>query len=282
MAGTLYKYSYKSAKRNIASLAVYNVGFALCNGGCRWGPGVRDHYLMHHVVSGEGYYTTGDKTYSVKAGETFFSLPDTLITYISDEKNPWQYYWVGFNGSEAPLLLSKTDLSGSNPIFKNPCGGEIKQLLLEIYKCRGDTPMASARMIGKLYELFAVIMENSKVFCDSEMGEYVQSAMLYIACNYSFPITVEEIAAHVEISRSQLCRLFKSALNCSPIQYLTKYRIDRSCDLISNTKFTMEEVAHSVGYYDALYFSKVFSRINGSSPSEFRRRSRGGLGADKR
>ena len=282
MGETLYKYSYKSAKRNIASLAVYNVGFALCKGGCRWGPGVRDHYLMHHVVSGEGYYTTGNKTYPVKPGETFFSLPDTVITYIADEKNPWQYYWVGFNGSEAPLLLSQTDLSGSNPIFKNPCGGEIKQLMLEIYKCRGDTAAASARMIGKLYELFAVIMDHSKVFCDSTIGEYVKAAMLYIACNYSFSITVEEIAEHLEISRSQLCRLFKATLHCSPIQYLTKYRIDRSCDLISNTKFTMEEVAHSVGYYDALYFSKVFSRITGSSPTEFRKRSHDSSATEKR
>ena len=49
-----YKNSYKATEKELVSLAVYNVGFQKCSPLYQWGPGIRNHYLIHHIISGKG------------------------------------------------------------------------------------------------------------------------------------------------------------------------------------------------------------------------------------
>ena len=58
-----YKHSYKSGEILMTSLSVYDTGYQRCEAGYQWGPGVRDHYCIHHILSGTGYYTVGEKTW---------------------------------------------------------------------------------------------------------------------------------------------------------------------------------------------------------------------------
>ena len=60
-----YKNSYKVNKKELVSLSVYNVGFQKCEPLYQWGPGIRDHYLIHHILSGKGYYSFGGKVYAL-------------------------------------------------------------------------------------------------------------------------------------------------------------------------------------------------------------------------
>ena len=83
-----FKYSFKAAERAELSLLVYNTGFQKCPPDYGWGPGVRDHYLLHYVVSGKGYYETDDRTFVLQAGDTFLALPDTPIYYRADHEQP--------------------------------------------------------------------------------------------------------------------------------------------------------------------------------------------------
>ena len=74
-----FKYSFKTEEREALSLVVYNAGFQKCPPGYGWGPGVRDHYLLHYVVSGRGSYETGGRTFVLGAGDAFLAWPDTPI-----------------------------------------------------------------------------------------------------------------------------------------------------------------------------------------------------------
>ena len=65
-----YKNSYKVNKKELVSLSVYNVGFQKCEPLYQWGPGIRDHYLIHHILSGKGYYSVGGKVYALSTGDT--------------------------------------------------------------------------------------------------------------------------------------------------------------------------------------------------------------------
>ena len=56
-----YKNSYKVAEKELVSLSVYNVGFQKCDPLYQWGPGIRDHYLIHYIISGKGYYNLGSR-----------------------------------------------------------------------------------------------------------------------------------------------------------------------------------------------------------------------------
>lgn len=108
-----FKHSFKTDRRGELSLLVYNVGFQKCPPGYGWGPGVRDHYLLHYVLSGQGTYETGGRTFVLHSGEAFLARPDVPIFYRADDRNPWEYYWVGFSGRAAPLLLAQTPFTAA-------------------------------------------------------------------------------------------------------------------------------------------------------------------------
>lgn len=114
-AGDFFKHSFKSKSRENMALTVYNSGFQKCESGYSWGPAVRDHYLIHLVVSGKGSYTVSGNTYLLGEGDLFLATESDLVTYTADDEAPWEYCWVGFNGTEAKRLLSLTPLSKKIP-----------------------------------------------------------------------------------------------------------------------------------------------------------------------
>ena len=68
-----YKNSYKVTEKELVSLSVYNVGFQKCDPLYQWGPGIRDHYLIHYIISGKGYYKIKNTTFSACRQEILFS-----------------------------------------------------------------------------------------------------------------------------------------------------------------------------------------------------------------
>ena len=74
-----FKYSFKVPERAELSLTVYNVGFQKCAPEYGWGPGVRDHYLLHYIVSGHGSYEAEGRTFVLGPGDAFLARPDIPI-----------------------------------------------------------------------------------------------------------------------------------------------------------------------------------------------------------
>lgn len=272
MPGSSFKFSYKNPGADGPVLAVYNSGFQQCTGGYSWGPGMRDHYLIHHVVSGCGIYTVGDKIYKINAGDTFLVYPSTLVSYYADQETPWEYYWVGFNGSQAATLINQTDFSPDHPVLHTNFGSALREELLNIYQVRGDKPGQSAAMIGHLYLALSILIDHAAPREHLTQGQlYVESACRYIAHNYSHPLDISDISRNVGISRSNLFRAFMKYTRMSPNQYLTLYRINVACGLLANGKLSIAQVANSVGYEDQMYFSRVFRKIKQMSPRAFSR-----------
>lgn len=271
-----YKNSYKDTKKELVSLSVYNVGFQKCEPRYQWGPGVRDHYLIHHVISGKGYYQLNNTTYELHSGDTFLVYPQTEVIYYADASTPWEYAWVGFNGSDAAIILNATDFSKSHPIItSNPLTDSIKNHLLGIYDARGNGFMDSVEMTGRLYQTLALFMKNSSNSDQlNTAGSYVQTAIAFISANYSYPITIEDIAHYVGVSRSHLFRSFESTLSQSPKEYLTSFRIKQAGYLLEHSALSINAIANSVGFDNGLYFSKTFHKAKGISPREYRQQKR--------
>ncbi len=266
------KTSYKVSGKELMSLSVFNVGTQKCEPRYQWGPGVRDFYLLHYIVSGNGTYVVGDHEYKLGAGDCFLSYPHREVSYFADARNPWEYAWVGFSGTEAAMILGATDFTQDEPYIRDTSHGEkILELIREIYLAKGNSFSAGINMTGKLYELLSLFVEDSSAE-PVQMGArlYVQSAMEYITENYAGPITIEEISDYVGISRSQLFRCFQQVTGISPKEYLTQYRIKKACQLLTQTSFSMTAIANSLGFENSLYFSKAFRKVQGVSPSEYR------------
>lgn len=269
-----YKNSYKVTEKELVSLSVYNVGFQKCDPLYQWGPGIRDHYLIHYVISGKGYYYIKNERMELSAGDCFLVYPNTEVTYQADEEDPWEYAWVGFTGSDAAIILQATDFTKKKPYLTNlSFGDELKRQLLHIYDARGNGFEHAVEMTGRLYTALAILMHgatNQKT--KNTANSYVQKSIEYISSNYSYPITVEDIASYVGLSRSQLFRSFETVLGISPKEYLTDFRIKQSCYLLEHSDLSITSIANSIGFDNSLYFSKTFHKIKGMPPKEYRKK----------
>lgn len=270
-----YKNSYKSTEKELVSLAVYNVGYQKCDPQYQWGPGVRDHYLIHHIISGKGRLNANQTDFSLQAGDSFLVYPGTEISYTADADEPWEYAWVGFNGSDAPIILKATDFTPSYPVVTNtPYGKEITHQLLHIYEARGRDFESAVEMTGRLYTALALFLKGaSHTPVQNNYHTYVQKAIEFIAANYSYPITVEDIADHVGLSRSHLFRSFELVLQLSPKEYLSQFRIKQACYLLRHSSLSITAIANSVGFESSLYFSKAFKKAKNVSPREYAKKN---------
>ena len=240
----VYKQSFKQSDTNNIELSIFNCGLERCAPGQTWGPGIRDHYLIHLVVSGRGVFKMGGKTFEVAPGDLFFAKPSQLIRYTADEQQPWEYSWVGFNGACAHKLAAQLPFTDEAPVHHTQDPEGMRAALTNIYSSRGLQPQDEAAMVGYLYLFISALMREtseSKPHSTSSSSQYVLNAIKYIQFN----------------------------VGQSPIDYLTEYRINEACKLLRAGNLSIAEVAISVGFFDQFYFSRVFKRAKGVPPSKY-------------
>ena len=267
---SIYKHSMKLERRT-ASLYVQNTGCQQCPPGYGWGPGVRNHFLLHHIVSGKGVYECRDKRYELSAGDTFLVYPDTTIHYRADEERPWEYVWVGFGGMDAGGYMERTDFSPEEPVYFGRDSMELRGLLEAVYASYGTRPCEQLDMTARLYDLLAFLVRTANRR-DGEGADASDCALLaaeYIINHYEEPITVEGLAAYASVSHSSLYRRFVKRFQISPKRFLLEYRIERACALLTDTNCSIQEISTSVGFEDPFYFSRAFKDVKGVSPRQY-------------
>ena len=101
-------------------------------------------------------------------------------------------------------------------------------------------------------------------------GALVKHAMAYFHQNYARPLSRWEIAAAIGVSEDYLSRIFRQELDISPWEYLNRYRILQAIERLRRTSDSIGAVARQVGFKDSAYFSRVFHKVTGLSPTAFR------------
>ncbi|MEG2053816.1 MAG: AraC family transcriptional regulator [Oscillospiraceae bacterium] len=266
------KQSFKKTLQENIELSVFNCGVQVCSPHYTWGPGARDHYLLHYIVSGKGKFFVNNNVYTLSEGDIFFATPAQIITYTADDTEPWKYCWVGFNGSCATKLVNELPFTAEKPIHHCKDAEKIKNAIYKIFINSGNEYRNEVAMVGQLYILLAKLMsetDNKSQNAYTPSSQYVFNAIKYIQSNYFNDISIDDIAKSVGISRSHLYRVFMTISGHSPIDYLTEYRIDQACHLLKNSSLNIAEIAVSVGFFDQFYFSRVFKKHKGMPPSKY-------------
>lgn len=239
-----------------------------------FGPVVRDHYLIHFILDGEGSYIVDGNEYKLTKNQGFLMCPNVLTYYEASESNPWTYMWIGFNGLKAKNYLINANLDEKNLIFDyNKKPNMLKSYIDEILKLKSISFQNELKTEGLLYLFLAELVENAayrKPVIQNQTDIYIRKAIEYIEHNYIDDIKVTDIANFIGINRSYFFTIFKKSLNMSPQEFLLKYRMEKAYILLNNDKLAISDVARSVGYKDPLGFSKIFKKINGVSPKIYR------------
>lgn len=261
---------YKTSSKD---LYLVSCGWEKCGATHSYGPAVRNYYMLHFILKGQGHYYLNNKHYKLNENQCFLTEPGTVTLYKAEPTNPWTYTWICFNGDYVPHLLKQSNLNTDNPIINLSCNQTVYEIIKEMLSYHQLTPANECYLQSKLYLIFAKLHEAlQSVYNKVELNNnfYVTKAIEYIEKNTFTNLSVNDIARYLNISRSHLYALFKQELNTSPQQFLTNAKIANARELLSKTKIPIYSVALSCGYKNAFAFSRAFKQVTNISPREYR------------
>lgn len=258
--------------KTLKPIEIYYCGREVCSPGHFFGPAIRQHYLLHVVLQGKGIFNDGIRKYSLTAGEAFLIFPKEVTYYRADEQEPWEYAWIGFDGTEAGAILKQCGLSAETPVCAGKEQDLWRQAICEMVTLFQQERCNEYAMLAQFYQLFAQIyqIEENREKHDYGKG-YLQAAKEYIKHNYGYPIKIEDIAKHIGIDRTYLFKLFKQEERISPQQYLIHYRIKIARDLLMQSTLSITEIAYSCGFGDTASFSRHYKAKMGKRPKDVRK-----------
>ncbi|TGE33232.1 PocR ligand-binding domain-containing protein [Desulfosporosinus sp. Sb-LF] len=118
-----------------------------------------------------------------------------------------------------------------------------------------------------MLETFMNHLENNK---DQKNLQAVQRAAEFIRRNYRHKLTIDDIAQEVYLSPCYVSRIFKQGLGCTLMEYLTQVRVEEAKIMLKNPKYNVMQVAEESGFEDPGYFTRVFKKHEGITPSRFK------------
>ena len=272
-------YKLEFAGEQAGSLYVSCCGLSKTEPLHSFGPAQKPYYLIHYILRGKGRFSLRNKEFQLSSGNGFLIPPEELSFYQADEKEPWTYIWVGFQGEMAERILQNIGLTVTNPVFSSERSEELYQAVKDMMEHNTYGISNDLRRNGQLQVFLSVIADGVTIQEHGEVDRadhYVERAIAYIRSNYCNPIRVTDVADYVCVNRSYLYTLFKNALGMSPQQFLTNYRVHKAMELLRTTELPIESIALSCGYTDPLVFTKAFKHVKRISPSGYRKEVRTG------
>lgn len=268
-----YKNQFYTLLRESLGLCVVSCGAESCAPEHSWGPGQRDFFLLHLVRAGKGVFEQCGRSYEVAAGQSFLIFPGETVSYHADPDQPWEYAWVGFSGADAAALAGRCGFDRLSAVAATPDAETLFGLICRVFEARGHTAADELRMCAELLQVLAAL--TGSVSAEPAVREdCTTKAVRYIENNFCNDIRIENIAAAVGISRSQLFRVFKQRYGMSLGRFLTRYRVGMAAAMLRRGNVSVGEAAYSAGFFDQLYFSRVFKKEKGITPSEYIRKHR--------
>lgn len=264
---------------NFVDLGLYQFGYEYTDPSHSYGPATRNHYLFHYILSGTGILLADDskgitKEYRIKSGQGFMIFPNQITTYISDNKLPWEYVWVEFDGLRVKEALDIAELSYDNPVYHAKFK-EMREIVVQEMLYLTEHGEASPfHLIGHLYLFFDAMLKSITPETNTHQKRlqdyYIHEALSYIEQNFQNDITVEDIAKICGLNRSYFGKMFKNSTGKTPQQFLITYRMIKATELLKLTKLSISDIGNAVGYPNQLHFSRAFKNIYGISPREWR------------
>ena len=232
-------------------------------------------YLFFCVLSGYGTLEYDGTVYPLKTGDcVFLDCRKAYSHRTSDDL--WQLAWVHFYGPNMGSIYDKYTERGGRPCFHPASLTPYEGLLSGLYEiASAQDYVRDMRIFEKLAALLTLLMEESWNPEDKKRAapkrQNLQDVKEYLDLHYAEKIPLDRLAESFYINKFYLTRIFKEQFGISINSYLMQIRITHAKQLLRFTDRTVETIGQECGIEDANYFSRLFKKIEGISPGEFRR-----------
>lgn len=229
--------------------------------------------VFQYTLAGEGCIRIDDWTYSLKGGDAFLvNIPSNHRYYLPDRSSSWEFIYLTIYGREAEDCFETIKEKEKQILHLDVDAPPVQQIFQLLDK-------AAAAELNDAYDAstyaYAFIMDLYRHAFSRQVQTWpvaVSKVVIFIQGHFADPIALDDMVEVAGISKYHFTRLFLDTTQQTPIQYLTKVRINKAVGLLKNKDLTIDSIARQVGYANGNYFSKVFRAIVGISPGKYRQR----------
>ena len=254
-------------------LYLYNIGHQKCAPSHQFGPSIRENYILHFIVKGAGTFKVEGIKYELTKGDFFLLRPSVETDYQASAANPWEYYWIGFDGEKVEEILHYLKIDSASHVGKAQNEELVLERLKQIFQ---PNLLANANQLvvqRYLYDILSVF-HSEVVRSDSleeEKRRYSYSFMTYVKHYYQKnDLQIAEIAEIFGLNKSYFSQVIKQEMGMTPNEYLSFVRMEEGARLLLKSEKSVKEIAFLVGYENPLTFSRAFKNYHGVSPMTYR------------
>lgn len=238
-------------------------------------PRGRIDYQLLYIASGKGrFYFEENKEVIVPAGHMVLYRPKEMQRYVYYAEDQTEVYWVHFTGGNVKNILKNHFFPVKDHVIYSGVVPEYQQIfrkmIQELQLCKPDFENYLSLL---LYQLLIMVgrQQNELKTITSTVQKDIEYATYYFNENYNKNISIDEFAASINMSTCWFIRNFKQYNKITPMAYILSIRIANAQNLLETTSYNVTEIASIIGYDNALYFSRLFKKQTGLSPTEYRK-----------
>lgn len=254
-------------------------------------PKAYDHYrersepinqcVFIYCIEGAGWFKVNGCEHTV-APNQYFILPAGIPhSYGADENDPWTIYWVHFKGKLASQFVRNYDRPAEiRPNLHSRISDRI-ELFEEIFRIlEMGYSWENLQYVCTVFHHYLGSLNYIQQYRnakknESQKNDIVTAAIHYMQENMERALSLDEIAEHTGYSPTYFTTIFNQRTNYPPLTYFNQLKIQKACKLLDFTDMKINQICHKIGIDDAYYFSRLFRKIMGMSPREYRSMKKG-------
>lgn len=238
-------------------------------------PRGRVDWQIIYIAAGKGHFILDGKEVIVPAGSMVLFQPKQVQDYFYLGKDKTQVWFVHFTGREVRNILRHYEIPTDGYILHTGISREYEDLFRrmrdELVRCSwGYEEMLTYLFRELLMTMHRRMTENAPRVSGFIQDE-IDRARAFFDEHYNEEISIEQYAVSRNMSTSWFNRSFRSAVGTSPMQYILDVRIRNAQTLLETTDYSVTSIAALVGYENPMYFSRLFRKAKGLSPSKYRK-----------
>lgn len=229
-----------------------------------------DQYILIYCTEGKGIIEVEDQIYRLEKSDAFCIPRNVRHKYYADEKEPWSILWVHFKGDNTNYFpLEERKIVHINSRHSDNRMMVLFNLLFRVLE-RNYTIGNFIYISQVLPLILSEIYFREKVDESSVQDRHVTMVIRYMYQHLRENLTLEEISEEVQLSKSYLNAVFKAQTGKSPVEFFIHLKMQEACKLLKSTDYYIYEVSSELGYTDQYYFSRIFKKVVGVSPKDYK------------